>query len=218
MSVLNNPSNQKMRLQVRKQIGSAVAVLVLGVSGWLMALPGTAGAAGSGSSSSPTTTTPTSCSTSASVTVTVANTSSNPVTGTLTASCTFAPGATVTINNAGANQTAPAGGDGTLTISYAATDPSISIDNGAFQPAVAGVNTITATGVNSNGGTNTATFLIDLITPSSATGAGSGSGTGSGGLAFTGADLAALVAASLALILMGSGVVIYTRRRAASVK
>ncbi len=206
-----------MRLQVRKQIGSAVAVLVLGVSGWVMALPGTAGAAGSGSSSSPTTTTPTSCSTSASVTVTVANTSSNPVTGTLTASCTFAPGASVTINNGGANQTAPAGSDGTLTISYAATDPSISIDNGAFQPAVAGVNTITATGVNSNGGTNTATFLIDLITPSSATGAGSGSGTGSG-LAFTGADLAALLAASLALILMGSGVVIYTRRRAASVK
>lgn len=197
----------------KQQIGSAVAVLVLGISGVLIALPGTAGAAGSGSSSSPTTGTPTSCSASATVDVSSANTSASPATGSLTASCSFADNAAVTINNGGTSQSTTASSTGGLTITYAATDPTLSIDGGSFVNAVYGVNTVTATGPNAAGGTNTATFLIDIENPSATTGSGSGTG-----LAFTGADLAALLGAALALILMGAGVVLYTRRRAASVR
>jgi hypothetical protein len=119
----------------------------------------------------------------------------------------------VSINNGGVAQTTTADGGGNLTINYSAADPSISIDGGAFEPAQYGVNTITATGLNTSGGTNTATFLIDLVNANAPTSATAGSG-----LAFTGADLLALVAAALALILMGTGVVVFTRRRAASVR
>jgi hypothetical protein len=102
-----------------------------------------------------------------------------------------------------------------LTLNLSATDPALSVNGGAFQTAQFGNNTITATGNNSSGGTNTATFLVNLVNPNAT---GAGSGAGSSGLAFTGADLAALVAAALALILMGAGVVIFTRRRAAAIQ
>jgi hypothetical protein len=100
-------------------------------------------------------------------------------------------------------------------VTFAGTDtPTLSVDSGTFEPASFGVNTCTATGPTSSGGTNVASFLID-IEAASASAAGSGASSGSG-LAFTGADLAALIAAALALILMGTGVVAYTRRRANS--
>ena len=185
-------------------------MLVLGVSGLLVALPGVAGAAGS---TSPTTvTTPTSCSTSATINLTASNTSSSPATTSVSSSCAFAPGATVSISFLGTTQSATADAStGILTLNLSATDPSLAVNGGAFQTAVYGNNTITATGLNASGGPNTATFLVDLVNPN-ATSSSSGSG-----LAFTGADLAALVAAALALILMGAGVVVFTRRRAASV-
>jgi hypothetical protein len=205
----------------KQQIGSAMAVLVLGISGFLIALPGTAGADAPNSSSATTTGAATSCSSSASVTVTSANTSSNPATGSLTASCTFANNTPVTISNGGSSQSTTSDGSGGLDLNYSATDPTLSVDGGPFEPAQYGVNTVVATGNNPAGGTNTATFLIDIVNPNASTGASSASGSAtvsaSGGLAFTGADLAALIAAALALILMGSGVVIYTRRRAAAV-
>jgi hypothetical protein len=143
--------------------------------------------------------------------VSTANTSANPATGSLTASCSFADNAAVTINNGGTTQSTTASATGGLTLTYGATDPTLSIDGGTFVNAAYGVNTVTATGLNAAGGTNTATFLIDIENPSATTGSGTG-------LAFTGADLAALLGAALALILMGAAVVVYTRRRAASVR
>ena len=194
---------------MRKRIGSAAAVLVFGVSGLLVSLPGTAGAAGS---TSPTTnSTPTSCSTSTTINLAVSNTASSPATASVSATCAFAPGAAVSISFLNTTQSATADATtGILTLNLAATDPALGVNGGALQTAVFGVNTITATGNNASGGTNTATFLVNLVNPN-ATGANSGSG-----LAFTGADLAALIGAALALILMGAGVVIFTRRRAAT--
>jgi hypothetical protein len=191
---------------VRKKIGSAAAV-ALGVSGLILALPGSAGAAGS--TSPPAGAVPTSCSVSTTIDVNAASTTSAPATTSLTSTCSYTPGSTVSLSFLGTTQTATADATtGLLTLKLSATDPSLSVNGGAFQAAVYGVNTITATGNNASGGANSATFLIDIENPT-ATASGSG-----GGLAFTGADLAALVAAALALIVMGSGVVIYTRRRA----
>jgi hypothetical protein len=96
-------------------------------------------------------------------------------------------------------------------LSISAKDPSISVNGSAYQPAVFGTNTITATGTNSSGAQNTATFLIDLVAPASTL---ASTTSGSGGLAFTGADLAALIGAALVLILLGVGIVTVTRRRA----
>jgi hypothetical protein len=103
-----------------------------------------------------------------------------------------------------------------LTLNFSATDPTLSVNGGTFQSTSYGVTTITATGPTPSGGTNVATYLVDIVN-AAATGTGAASGTAGSGLAFTGADLAALIAAALALILMGTGVVAYTRRRANSV-
>jgi len=203
------------------KIGSAAAVVVLGVSGLLLTLPGTAGAATTtGTTTATTAATPTSCSTSTTMNVTASNTSSAPVTTTLTAtSCPFKPGSTVSLSFLGTTQSATADATtGLLTLSLAATDPTLSVNGGAFATAAFGVNTITGTGTNAAGGTNTATFLVDIESAAATTTTTTAStGSGAGGLAFTGADLAALIAAAFALILLGTAVVIYTRRRANSV-
>jgi hypothetical protein len=97
-------------------------------------------------------------------------------------------------------------------------------------PASFGINTVIATGLNADGGTNTATFLIDITQLSNSNSGGSTGSTGTGstgtgsvvsttktpavGLAFTGANLAALIAAALFLLIMGAAIVIYTRRKA----
>jgi hypothetical protein len=141
------------------------------------------------------------------VNITSANTASNPATGTISASCAFAPGANVSVSYLGTTIGATADATtGILTLNYSATDPTLAINSGAFESTSYGVTTVTATGPNSAGGTNTATFSIDLVNPNATAGSG---------LAFTGADLAAIVLAALALIIMGGGVVLFTRRRAA---
>ena len=191
-----------------------MAVLAFGVAGLIFAMPGTAGAAGS--TSPATDQVPTSCSASTTLNVTTASTTSSPATTSLTGSCAFAPGSAVSVSGLGSTQSTNANGtSGLLTVTFSATDPTLSFDGGAFQPAVYGVNTITATGTNATGATNTATFLVDIVNVTTASTSTSTPSTAP--LAFTGADLAALIAAALALILLGTGVVVYTRRRAASV-
>ncbi len=97
---------------------------------------------------------------------------------------------------------------GLISVSASVKDPSISFDGSAYYPAsYTSVNTLTATGTNAAGGSNTATFLITLSPPATT------AASTTGGLAFTGADLAALIAGGLALLLLGSGVVLYTRRQ-----
>ncbi len=204
---------------MRKRIGSVAAILVLGASALTMAMPGSAGAATTATTAPTTNAVPTSCSVSTTITVSPSSTSSAPATATLTAtSCPFAPGSAVTLSSPYNTQTVNADATtGQLTLTFGATDvPTLSVNGGTFQSAVFGVNTITATGKNASGATNTATFLVDIESAATATTTTTATGTGSGSLAFTGADLAALIAAALALILMGTAVVIYTRRRAAA--
>jgi hypothetical protein len=126
------------------------------------------------------------------------------VSASLGETCTFAPHSPVNLTFAGTTLTGvSADANGLISVSVSGEDPQLSFNGGPYMTAVYGVNTLTATGTNASGGTNTATFLVDLVAPASG---------GGGGLAFTGADLAALVAAALALILLGGGVMLYTRR------
>jgi hypothetical protein len=142
---------------------------------------------------------------------------STPQTVSLGETCAFSPNSSVTVSYQGSTvATVTSDSSGLVTLSITADNaPSISVNGGAAKPAVLGTNTITASGTNSSGASNTATFLVDLQAPpaTSAAATTSASTSGSGGLAFTGADLAALIAAALALILFGTGVVLYTRRR-----
>lgn len=187
------------------RVGSVSAV-VLGATG--LTLMGATAAGAAGSTSPPAGSVPTSCSVNSSLTVT----GTTPVTETLTvpSTCTFAANSSVTVAYQGNTlETVTADGGGNISVVLSATDPHFSVDGGAQQTASVGSNSIVASGTNASGATNTATFLVDLEQPGGATGSGSG-----GGLAFTGADLAALVGAALALILLGTGIVLYTRRRA----
>jgi hypothetical protein len=188
--------------------GSALAIAA-GAAGLLLVSAGAAGASGSGSP--PVAQVPTSCSTSSTVTLPANNT---PQTVSLGETCAFTPNSTTTVTFGGQVLASPtANSSGLITLSISAEDPSISVNGSAYQPAVFGTNTITATGTNASGATNTATFLVDLVAPAGPS-SSSSTGSGSGGLAFTGADLAALIGAALVLILLGVGVVTVTRRRA----
>jgi hypothetical protein len=187
------------RRSTQLRIAASVAA-VLGASGLLFATSGAAGASGSGSP--PTSGTPTTCSTSSSLTLPA---SGSAVSASLGETCAFTPNSPVTLSFGGTSLTGVnADGNGLISVSVSGEDPQLSFNGSPYMSAVYGVNTLTATGTNASGGTNTATFLVDLVQPSSSSG---------GGLAFTGADLAALVAAALALILLGSGVMLYTRRQ-----
>jgi hypothetical protein len=122
----------------------------------------------------------------------------------------FAPGTTINIIFKGqtvATTVSPT--DGSLTISVSAKDPNnpqISIDNTQFQPTNLGLNTITASGLDANSAATVCSFLISIDpAPSLA----------SAPLAFTGADLGALIAGAVILLLLGSAVVVFTRRKAA---
>jgi hypothetical protein len=193
-------SNGRVKLA---QAGSAVAV-ILGAVGLLLTASGVAGASGSSSPTPPSSTT---CSTSSTLTV---KQNAAPVSASLGETCAFAPNSQVTLAYAG-SQLTPVTTDssGLISLAISAKDPEISINGGAYQSAVYGLNTITASGTNPAGGANTATFVIDLVTVSVATSASSTSG----GLAFTGADLAAMVIGGLILVALGTAAVAYARRR-----
>jgi hypothetical protein len=198
------------------RLGGAAAVLV-GSAGLLITTSSVAGAAAptTTGTTSPNGPSPTNCSVSLTLVLPLSNV---PVTGSLTESCTFQPGSTVTIIYLGVTiETITAPASGLITLTFSAKDPSLSIDGKPYASAGFGINTVTATGINPGLGTNTATFLVDLEKPA-ATPVSTSATSGSSGLAFTGADLAALIAAALALVLLGTGVVAYTRRRANQVR
>ncbi len=154
--------------------------------------------------------------------------------GSLTETCAFKPGTFANVKYLGRmveRKLAPA--SGLITLDFTASDPQLAIDDGAFQPAAWDLNTIVATGINPAGESNTATFLVDIAQPvtaaatagagpfNSANGANPGAGIaasaapGSIGLAFTGANLIALIGAALCLLLFGAAIVLYARRKAA---
>jgi hypothetical protein len=104
-----------------------------------------------------------------------------PVFFALSESCPFAPGTPVTITDGGeVADIIDAPSNGEITLSLAAIDPSLSINGTPYRSAVYGTNTLVASGVNTSGGTNTATFLIDLVQPQTAVATLAGT-SGSGG-------------------------------------
>ena len=105
---------------------------------------------------------------------------------TITFSCAFAPGSVASVDlNGSAYGTFTADlTSGLLTLVLAATDPHLSIDGGAMVSADLNPNTITATGLNSSGGTNTATALVQITAAGgslSTSNNGGGTGNNNGG-------------------------------------
>jgi hypothetical protein len=183
------------------RIGGGLGVL-LGSSALLFATATAAGAAGSTPPSA--TGTPVTCSVTASP-VTVTSSTNVNVPLTTPAACDYAAGSSVAVTLNGASvESATADTSGVVTLSATVTDPHIAIDTTAPVAVSLGTNTIVTTGTTASGATDTVTFVVDL----------QNSGTG---LAFTGADLAALIGAALAMLVLGTGIVMFTRRRAAQV-
>jgi hypothetical protein len=119
---------------------------------------------------------------------------------TITFSCAFAPGspASVDLNGSVYGTFTADPTSGLLTLVLAATDPHLSIDGGAMVSADLNPNTITATGLNSSGGTNTATALVQitaaggsLSTTGNNNGGALGNGNGATGTGSSGATPAA---------------------------
>jgi hypothetical protein len=126
------------------------------------------------------------------------------------------PGATyaISIDGTSTGLSITADANGNVTITIAVTDPHISVDSSTPDPAVVGTNTILL--VPTSGATLTDYVIIPASTTAVAGSSGSGGtvATSSGSLAFTGADIAATVVGGIALLAVGTLLVVFTRRRA----
>jgi hypothetical protein len=180
--------------KARFRVGIATAVALLSGSVFLAIASGAPAGA-----TYPPPTIPTSCSNSQSVSV--------GASATVTASCTFAPGSTITITlNGAAYSTATAPASGVFTETFTATDPHIALNGGpAVETAFGATNTFVASGVNADGASNVSTTLVTIPA--------TGTTTSSSPLAFTGADLAAVVVGGALLLAMGFALVMFARRR-----
>jgi hypothetical protein len=120
--------------------------------------------------------------------------------------CGFAPGSSVSLGiNGTSDGTTFADSNGCVTVTYVVTDPHISANGGPAVTAAFGSNVSTVSGESSSG--LTLTDDVTVVIPASAvTPAGSG-------LAFTGADIAAMVIGALLLIGLGGLLVMVARRR-----
>lgn len=134
-----------------------------------------------------------------------------------------APGTafSVRINGVLANVTVTSDGSGDITLVIAVTDPHISVNGSNPVLSVFGSNSVVLTPTSGPAST------VNVIIPSSATAAATGSSSAkssgssgstvassSGSLAFTGADIAATVVGGIALLAVGTLLVVFTRRRA----
>ena len=118
--------------------------------------------------------------------------------------CGFDPGTSV----APFGLTADSTGCVSILISVG-SGPAISVEGGAGSAAIYGLNpnVTTLTGANTQGGTQTDFVNVDI--PTSATGPASSSNN----LAFTGADIMAMVIGGLGLVAIGFLVLTFVRRR-----
>ena len=130
------------------------------------------------------------------------------------------PGATytITIDGASTGLTVTDDGSGDATLVISVTDPHISVDGSTPEPAVVGNNAVVLTPTSGTGPTLTDIVVIPAATTTAASGTSSGGSGGtvatSGSLAFTGADIAATVVGGIALLAIGTLLVVFTRRRA----
>jgi hypothetical protein len=100
---------------------------------------------------------------------------------------------------------------GNVTLTNVVSDPHLSVNGSTPEPSVYGSNTVTL--VNTSGGPGGLEYVLTPNASTAALGTG-GSGGSSGTLAFTGADLLALIVGALFLLAMGTLLVVFTRRRA----
>lgn len=123
---------------------------------------------------------------------------------------TCTPNATysVSIDGVASSVPVPADSTGMVTLTIAASDgPHLSVNGSTPEPTTYGSNTVTlANTAGSDGAT------VDIIIPDATT-AALGTGGSSGSLAFTGAELLALVIGALLLLATGTLLVVFTRRR-----
>jgi hypothetical protein len=148
--------------------------------------------------------------------------------------CQFQAGTTASMSFEGAQPPLSIGSDGCGSVTIAASDPHVRINGGPLTAAnyAGNVLDIRGTAANSLPLEYVVTFDILRSSPSNGGGAtaggssaGGASGTsgsagttttaGASGLAFTGADISAMVVGGLLLMAMGTLVVILTRRRRA---
>ncbi len=188
------------------RMGMAISLAAVATAFLVAAVPD----APAGASGYPPPTTPPNASCSATETIDVGSSFTYEVT------CLFAPNATVTVTaNGDPYNTGTANASGVFTEAFVVSaGPHVALNGGAaVAAAYGGTTTFVATGPDPQGGTTTATTRVVVPTASTAA-AVSGSGSGSDSpLAFTGMDLLATVVAGLALLAMGTAVVMYARRR-----
>lgn len=121
--------------------------------------------------------------------------------------CGFATGATVTFTiNGTVEGTAAANSSGCVILNGVTSDPSISINGGTPVSVPYGNSTVSVSGVGPTGATVTDTIIVPVVAPAASSAAP---------LAFTGADIAAMVVGGLALIALGFLVLTFSRRRKA---
>jgi hypothetical protein len=118
----------------------------------------------------------------------------------------FAPGASVAVT---ANGTfvfsKPPTNGAVVAVVTVVSQTLLHVDDPANAPAICGTNAVVATGAKIGGGTATSTGTFNLVCTSST--------TTKGGLAFTGANVMLALLIALALIVVGTTLVIFQRRR-----
>jgi hypothetical protein len=121
--------------------------------------------------------------------------------------CGFAYPGTATFTIAGtADGTASVDSEGCAVLNGTTQgEPHMSINGGALVAVPYGNATVVVSGLNPSGGANTDTIIVPIVAPSASSTAAP--------LAFTGADIAAIVVGGLALVSLGFLVLTFTRRR-----
>lgn len=212
-----------MKAKRRNTIGGIAATL-LATGALALSIPTFAGAATTGYPGTATTTTTTAPTTTA--TTGAPGTPTNPIPVSTGATVTivigngatvisvagFAAGstATITIDGQVVSLKIIANAQGELLVTFTITDPHIVINGSTPIVANTGANSVTLSGTGPSGNVITKTFTVNIP----ATAATTTSSSSSSSLAFTGADIAATVVGGLALIAMGTLLVVLTRRRA----
>lgn len=210
------------RAMSKHKIKAALLATMLGAAGVVgLAVPAFAATSGyPGTTTTTTTTAPATIhsgvlgSTTNPIVVTTGSTVTIPIgNGSTTISIAgFAPGSTakVSVNGVTLTITITANAQGDMLLTFTITDPHMSINGSTPIPVNFGANTIAVSGTDPSGAAVTKTFTVTI--PSTAVSTTTTSSPSSS-LAFTGADIAATVVGGLALLALGTLLVVFTRRR-----
>jgi hypothetical protein len=199
-----------------RQISKLAAIIGIATIG-VLGLQGAAGAqSGYPGPTTTTTTTPAEVTvqangTTTTATVTVGPGGSEVVTADV---CGYAKGSAVTVTVDGTVvYVSAAGSNGCLFLTITISDPSISINGSPAVTVPYGTATIAASGVSPTGAAVTDTVDIPVASPTAVVTSAPPTSSSSSGLAFTGADIAAMTVGALALIALGFLLVTVARRR-----